>query len=70
MRAHNADFAAIFTEIADLLEIQGENPCRMRAYRSAACGIGEYARDIASMITGCATLPKFAGIRSSILTSL
>lgn len=33
MPVHNADIAAIFTEIADLLEIQGANPFRIRAYR-------------------------------------
>ncbi|HET7831516.1 MAG TPA: helix-hairpin-helix domain-containing protein [Gallionella sp.] len=33
---HNADIAAIFEEIADLLEIQGANPFRIRAYRNAA----------------------------------
>jgi DNA polymerase (family 10) len=30
MPIHNADIAAIFEEIADLLEIQGANPFRMR----------------------------------------
>ena len=33
---HNADIAAIFEEIADLLEIEGANPFRVRAYRNAA----------------------------------
>src|SRR5574341_480853 len=32
----NPDIAAVFDEIADLLEIQGENPFRIRAYRNAA----------------------------------
>ena len=32
----NIDIARIFEEIADLLEIQGENPYRIRAYRGAA----------------------------------
>lgn len=36
MPLHNADIAAIFAEIADLLEIQGANPFRVRAYRNAA----------------------------------
>lgn len=36
MPKHNADIAAIFEEIADLLEIQGSNPFRIRAYRNAA----------------------------------
>jgi hypothetical protein len=32
----NIDIARIFDEIADLLEIQGENQFRVRAYRTAA----------------------------------
>ena len=36
MPVHNADIAAIFEEIADLLEIRGNNPFRIRAYRNAA----------------------------------
>jgi hypothetical protein len=34
--ASNADVAAAFTQVADLLEISGDNPFRVRAYRSAA----------------------------------
>ena len=37
MPVHNADIAAIFDEIADLLEIGGANPLRIRAYRNAVC---------------------------------
>jgi DNA polymerase/3'-5' exonuclease PolX len=32
----NARIEAVFEEIADLLEVQGENPFRIRAYRNAA----------------------------------
>lgn len=32
----NADLAAVFEEIADILDIQDENPFRVRAYRKAA----------------------------------
>ena len=35
MTVHNADIAAIFEEIADLLEIENANPFRIRAYRNA-----------------------------------
>jgi DNA polymerase (family 10) len=31
----NPEVAQIFDEIADLLDIQGENPFRIRAYRTA-----------------------------------
>ena len=36
MPIHNQDIAAIFNEVADLLEIEGANPFRVRGYRNAA----------------------------------
>lgn len=36
MPIFNADMAAVFSEIADLLEIEDANPFRVRAYRNAA----------------------------------
>lgn len=36
----NEEIARIFNEIADLLELKGENPFRIRAYRRAAQNIG------------------------------
>ncbi len=62
MPIHNADIAAIFEEIADLLEIQGANPFRVRAYRNAARTVGEFGRDLASMIARGQALPKIPGI--------
>ena len=50
MPVHNADIAAIFTEIAELLEIQGANPFRIRAYHNAAITIGEFGRDLPALI--------------------
>jgi DNA polymerase (family 10) len=38
---HNAEVAAVFDEIADLLEIQGANAFRIRACRNAARNIGD-----------------------------
>ena len=36
MPVHNSDIADIFATLADLLEIEGANPFRVRAYRNAA----------------------------------
>ncbi|MEE9597808.1 MAG: helix-hairpin-helix domain-containing protein [Acidiferrobacterales bacterium] len=36
MPVRNAEIAAIFDEITDLLEIESANPFRVRAYRNAA----------------------------------
>ena len=62
MPVHNADIAAIFEEIADLLEIQGANPFRVRAYRNAARTVGEFGRDLATLIAKGQELPKIPGI--------
>src|SRR3990172_421182 len=45
MPVHNADIAAAFDEIADLLELQNANPFRIRAYRNAARVAGELRFD-------------------------
>jgi all-trans-retinol 13,14-reductase len=50
MPVHNADITAVFTEIAELLEIQGENPFRVRAYLNAARSVGELGRSVQTMI--------------------
>ena len=46
MPVHNATIAATFDEIADLLDIQGANTFRVRAYRNAARTIGELGTDV------------------------
>jgi DNA polymerase (family X) len=43
----NQEIAKIFNDIADLLEIKGENPFRIRAYRRGALNIESYAKDVA-----------------------
>lgn len=50
MPVHNADIAAVFEEIADLLEIEAANPFRVRAYRNAARVVGEWGRDLREMV--------------------
>ena len=48
----NAEIAGIFNNIADLLEIKGENPFRIRAYRKAAFTVTALGKDIASLSEG------------------
>ena len=43
----NQEIVRIFNDIADLLEIKGENPFRIRAYRRAALNIESLSTDIA-----------------------
>src|SRR5512141_1440403 len=45
----NPQVANVFHEIADLLELSGENPFRIRAYRRAAMNVEAIPKDIAAM---------------------
>ncbi|GLU31119.1 hypothetical protein Busp01_09610 [Trinickia caryophylli] len=57
MPLHNADMARIFEQIADLLEIQGANPFRVRAYRNAARSVGDFGMSIAGIVERGERLP-------------
>ncbi len=46
----NRDVAAVFDEIADLLEFQNANPFRVRAYRNAARRIGDLSEPVAAIV--------------------
>lgn len=45
----NAQIAQAFNEIAELLELKGENPFRIRAYRRAALNVEGMAQDLAAL---------------------
>ena len=47
---HNEEVARIFNAIAEMLEIKGGNPFRIRAYRRAAENIEGLADDVATLI--------------------
>ena len=49
MPIHNNDVAEIFDELADLLEIKGENQFRVRAYRNAARTVAGLTRSVADL---------------------
>jgi DNA polymerase (family 10) len=49
MPIHNNDVVEIFDELADLLEIKGENQFRVRAYRNAARTVAGLTRSVADL---------------------
>jgi DNA polymerase (family 10) len=59
---HNAEIAAMFEKLADLLEIEGANPFRVRAYRKAAREITNLPREVADMIEGGENLADLPAI--------
>jgi DNA polymerase (family 10) len=58
----NRDIAAIFDEVADLLEFQNANPFRVRAYRNAARRIGDYAEPLSAFVQSGRDLTEIDGI--------
>ncbi len=55
------EVADIFEQIADLLELKGENPFRIRAYRRAALNLRNMTQDLEGMVTS-GTLEEIPGI--------
>lgn len=70
MPVHNADIAAIFSEIADLLEIEQANPFRIRAYRNAARIVGELGREVRAMVERGEDLTALPGIGDDLAAKL
>ena len=66
MPSHNADIAATFEEIANLLEIEGANPYRIRAYRNAARTIAELSTEAYAMVEKGEDLTRFPGIGADL----
>jgi len=62
----NARIAAVFQEIADLLEVRGENPFRIRAYRNAARLAEQQGPDFASRAARGEALTKMFGIGTDL----
>jgi len=68
--AHNADISAIFRRLADLLEIEGANPFRIRAYRNAAQTIEDLPRSAAAMIAAGEDLTELPGIAADLAAKI
>lgn len=70
MPIHNADIAAIFDEIADLLEIEGANPFRVRAYRNAARTIQALGPDLRTLIEKGEDATRIPGIGKDLAAKI
>ncbi len=62
MAVHNADIAAVFDEIANLLEIEDANPFRVRAYRNAVRILESLGHEASAMLAEGEDLTKIPGI--------
>jgi len=62
MPVQNSEIATMFDQAADLLEIKGDNPFRVRAYRRAARTIEGLPQSVGSMLAKEADLSELPGI--------
>lgn len=62
MTVHNADIAAAFIRLADLLEIEEANPFRVRAYRRAAATLEDLPTSVAGMVERGEDLTSLPGV--------
>ncbi|MBS0558706.1 MAG: DNA polymerase/3'-5' exonuclease PolX [Proteobacteria bacterium] len=58
----NAEIASQLDRLADLLDIEGANPFRIRAYRRAARVVGELPRSVSDMLAAGEDLDLLPGI--------
>ncbi|MBS1199554.1 MAG: polymerase [Proteobacteria bacterium] len=70
MPVHNQDIAAIFDEIADLLELQQANPFRIRAYRRAAQTVRSQPRELAERVASGRALQDLPGIGDDLAAKI
>jgi len=62
MPIHNSDVAEIFNKVADLLDIEGANQFRVRAYRNAARVVSGLPHSVSDMVGDGQDLSKLPGI--------
>jgi len=66
MAIHNREISRILSEMADLLDIKGENQFRVRAYRNAARSVEDLPKPAGELIAEDTDLSSFPGIGSAI----
>jgi DNA polymerase (family X) len=62
----NKELSAIFDQMADIMEILGEDPFRINSYRNVARTIGDQSTDVADLLAG-GELAELPGIGKSSL---
>lgn len=70
MPIQNADIAEIFRRMANLLEIEGANTFRVRAYRNAARTISSLGRQTADMLETGEKLSELPGIGDDLAAKI
>lgn len=70
MPIYNTDIADIFDEIADYLEIEGDNPFRVRAYRNAARTVRGMGAEFKDLVDQGEDLTRLPGIGKELAAKI
>ena len=70
MPASNREIAAIFEQIADLLEIEAANPFRVRAYRNAARSVSALTQELAETLPDGEDLTRLPDIGKELAAKI
>jgi DNA polymerase (family 10) len=70
MTVRNTDIADIFDRMADYLEIEGENPFKIRAYRNASRTIRGLGPELKEMVAGGEELTGLPGIGKELAAKI
>ncbi|MGD9172729.1 MAG: DNA polymerase/3'-5' exonuclease PolX [Desulfobacterales bacterium] len=70
MPVHNNDIADIFDQIADYLEIEGENPFRIRAFRNGAHTVNGLGTELKEMVAAGEDLTQLPGIGKDLAAKI
>ena len=70
MPVYNSDVAEIFNRVADLLEIEGANEFRVRAYRNAARTVSTLSDNIADRVEEGEDLTEMEGIGEDLAAKI
>ncbi len=70
MSVTNSEIAVMFEELADLLEIEGANPFRVRAYRNAARAIADNPKRMTDLLAEGQDLARLPGIGKAIAAKI
>ena len=66
----NLDVARTLTTLADLMEIQGANAFKIRAYRNAVNTVNSLSRPLTAMVEAGEDLTELPGIGKSVATAI
>ncbi|HEY3296611.1 MAG TPA: DNA polymerase/3'-5' exonuclease PolX [bacterium] len=69
-RVGNAEIAEIFNTMAGLLDIEGANPFRIRAYRTAAYTVGNLAQNVSDLVKQNEDLSTLPGIGKDLAAKI